>query len=156
MGEPDHLLRLERPSFAEEDPPPHRHCEHSDRCFAPSAHKLREASQRHKEEPDCFVAIAPRNDSCDFSVVMPGPSPRRSGFGHTGGTRPGHDEARFMTCSKHLMHVDDDAVGVARGGADEQVLHQPAILFTAGLELRRGAKIDQLGIDRFVTLELFK
>ena len=26
------------------------------------------------------------------------------------------------------MHVDDDAVGVAGGGADEQVFHQPAVL----------------------------
>ncbi|MEH2504421.1 hypothetical protein V1290_003232 [Bradyrhizobium sp. AZCC 1578] len=29
--------------------------------------------------------------------------------------------------SQHLMHVDDDAVGVAGGGGDEEVLHQPAI-----------------------------
>jgi hypothetical protein len=29
--------------------------------------------------------------------------------------------------SQHLMHVDDDAVGVAGGGADEEVFHQPAV-----------------------------
>jgi hypothetical protein len=27
------------------------------------------------------------------------------------------------------MHVDDDAVGVAGGGGDEQVLRQPAVFF---------------------------
>src|ERR1700694_2614958 len=50
--------------------------------------------------------------------------------------------------SQHLMHVDHDTVGVAGADADEQVLHQPAIAFGAGLEFRHRAKIDQRGIDR--------
>jgi hypothetical protein len=32
---------------------------------------------------------------------------------------------------QHLMHVDHDAVGVARGGRGEQALHQPAIFFSS-------------------------
>src|SRR5665213_930719 len=47
--------------------------------------------------------------------------------------------------SQHLMHVDHDAVGVTGGGADEQVLHQPAVFFVTGLEFRHGAEIDQFG-----------
>src|SRR5437879_3550972 len=31
--------------------------------------------------------------------------------------------------SQHLMHGDDDAVGMPRADPDEQVFHQPAILF---------------------------
>src|SRR6185437_7310228 len=54
------------------------------------------------------------------------------------------------------MHVDHDAACVAGDGGDEQVLHQPAILFVAGFEFRRGAAIDQLGIDRLVALELLQ
>src|SRR3984893_13593754 len=50
--------------------------------------------------------------------------------------------------SQHLMHVDHDTVGVAGADADEQVLHQPAIFFSSGLEFRHRAKIDQRGIDR--------
>ena len=51
------------------------------------------------------------------------------------------------------MHVDDDAVGVAGGGADEQVFHQPAVLFTSGLEPRHGAELDQFRVDRLAALE---
>ena len=52
------------------------------------------------------------------------------------------------------MHVDDNPVGVARGGADEQVFHQPAVFFGPGLEFRHGAAIDQFWIDRLAALEL--
>src|SRR5437588_10332805 len=45
------------------------------------------------------------------------------------------------------MHLDLDAVGVSCADCDEQVLHQPAILFSSGLEFRRRAKIDQRGVD---------
>src|SRR5713226_7075958 len=51
------------------------------------------------------------------------------------------------------MHVDHDAVDVAGGGADEQVLHQPAVFFGAGFELRHSAEIDQLGIDGLAALQ---
>jgi len=51
------------------------------------------------------------------------------------------------------MHVDDDAVGVAGGGGDEQVFHQPAVFFSPGLEFRHGAEIDQVGIDRLAALQ---
>ncbi len=54
------------------------------------------------------------------------------------------------------MHVDDDAVGVARGGGDEDVLHQPAVFFSAGLEFRHGAEIDQFRIDRLAALQLLQ
>src|SRR5258706_8365820 len=50
-------------------------------------------------------------------------------------------------CSQHLMHVDHDAVGMPRADADEQVFHQPAVLFGSGFEFRHRAKIDQRGID---------
>src|SRR6266404_7121411 len=49
--------------------------------------------------------------------------------------------------SQHLMHVDLDAVGVSCADADEQVLHQPAILFGTGFEFRHRAKIYRCGID---------
>src|ERR1700689_4951297 len=52
------------------------------------------------------------------------------------------------------MHVDHDAVGVARGGRDEQALHQPAIFYGSGFEPRHGAKINQRGIDRLAAVEL--
>jgi hypothetical protein len=52
------------------------------------------------------------------------------------------------------MHVDDDAVGVAGGGGDEEVFHQPAVFLVAGLEFRHGAAIDQFGIDRLAALQL--
>src|ERR1700733_8776305 len=51
------------------------------------------------------------------------------------------------------MHVEHDAVGMARGRSDKQMFHQPAVLRGAGLESRHGAKIDQLGIDRLAALE---
>ncbi len=54
------------------------------------------------------------------------------------------------------MHVDDDAVGVAGGGADEEVFHQPAVFFRAGLEPRHGAEIDQFGVDRLAALEFLQ
>src|SRR5665213_3668361 len=54
---------------------------------------------------------------------------------------------------QHLMHVNHDAVGVARGGGDEQALHQPAVFFATGLKPRRGAEIDQFGIDRLAALQ---
>ena len=53
------------------------------------------------------------------------------------------------------MHVDHNAIGVARGGCHEQALHQPAIFFGSGFESRHGAEIDQRGIDRFTAVELF-
>ena len=43
---------------------------------------------------------------------------------------------------QHLMHVDNHAVGVAGGGADEQVFHQPAVFGGPGLEPWHGAEID--------------
>src|SRR6266576_6165970 len=49
--------------------------------------------------------------------------------------------------SQYLVHVDLDAVGVSCADADEQVLHQPAVLFGTGFELRYRAKIDRCGID---------
>src|SRR3979409_1397641 len=45
------------------------------------------------------------------------------------------------------MHLDIDVVGVPCADADEQVFHQPAILFSSGFEFRHRAKIDQSGID---------
>src|SRR6185437_14717277 len=57
---------------------------------------------------------------------------------------------------QHLMDVDHDAVGVAGGGADENVLHQPAIFFVAGLEFRHGAEIDQFRVDRLAALQLLQ
>ncbi len=58
--------------------------------------------------------------------------------------------------SQHLMHVDDDAVRVSRGGGDKQVFHQPTVFFTAGLETRHGAEIDQAGIDRLAAFQLLQ
>src|SRR5258705_12217766 len=49
--------------------------------------------------------------------------------------------------SQHLMHIDLDAVGVSCADADEQVLHQPAVVFGAGFEFGHRTKIDQCGID---------
>src|SRR4051812_1851815 len=49
--------------------------------------------------------------------------------------------------SHHLMHVQLHAVWMPRADADEQVLHQPMVLFTAGFEFRHRAEIDQRGID---------
>src|SRR4051794_21999250 len=57
---------------------------------------------------------------------------------------------------QHLMHVDDDAVGVAGGGGDEEGFHQPSVFFVAGLEFWHGAEIDQFGIDRLAALELLQ
>src|SRR5882724_3857224 len=54
------------------------------------------------------------------------------------------------------MHVDDDAGGVAGGGGDEQVFHQPAVVRVSRLELRHGAEIDQLGIDRLAALQFLQ
>jgi hypothetical protein len=54
------------------------------------------------------------------------------------------------------MDVDHDAVGVAGGGADEEVFHQPAVFGGPGLEPRHGAKINQFGIDRLAALELLQ
>ena len=54
------------------------------------------------------------------------------------------------------MDVDDDAVGVAGGGADEEVFHQPAVFCGPGLEPRHGAEIDQFGIDRLAALEFLQ
>src|SRR5262245_20435586 len=56
--------------------------------------------------------------------------------------------------SHHLMHVDHHAVGMACGRADKDVLHQPAVFLMPRLELRHGAEVDQLGIDRLAALEL--
>src|SRR5437762_9061912 len=58
--------------------------------------------------------------------------------------------------SQHLMHVDNHAVGVAGGGADEQVFHQPAVFGGPGLEPWHGAEIDQFGIDRFAAFQLLQ
>src|SRR5215471_4718101 len=58
--------------------------------------------------------------------------------------------------SQHHEHVDDDAIGVARGGADKNVLHQPAVFFRAGLEPRHRAAIDQRRINSLAALELFQ
>src|SRR5664279_5372653 len=55
--------------------------------------------------------------------------------------------ARDDAGSKHLMHVELDAVGVPGADTDKQVLHQPAVFFTARFEFRHRTKIDQLGID---------
>src|SRR3954466_2349878 len=49
---------------------------------------------------------------------------------------------------KHLVHVDHDSVGMAGGGADEDVLHQPTVLRVPGLKPRHGAEIDQFRVDR--------
>src|SRR5450631_1231237 len=57
---------------------------------------------------------------------------------------------------QHLMHVDDNPVGVTRSGPDEDVLHQPAIFVMAGLESRNGAEIDQIRIDRLAALEFLQ
>jgi hypothetical protein len=38
--------------------------------------------------------------------------------------------------SQHLMHVELDPVGMPRADADEQVLHQPAVVRGTGLESR--------------------
>src|SRR5216684_4984704 len=57
---------------------------------------------------------------------------------------------------QHLMHVDHDVVGVAGGGGDEQVFHQPAVFFGTGLELGHGAAIDQLWVDRLAALEFLQ
>src|SRR5581483_1883218 len=65
-------------------------------------------------------------------------------------------EFREPPLSHHLMHVDHDAVGMPRGGADENVLHQPAIFLVPRLESRHGAEIDQLGINRLAALELLQ
>src|SRR5882762_6520710 len=54
------------------------------------------------------------------------------------------------------MHVDNDAVGVAGGGGDEEVFHQPAIIGMAGLEFRHGAEIDQFGIDRLAAFQFLQ
>ena len=45
--------------------------------------------------------------------------------------------------SQHLMHIDLDAVGVPCADADEQVLHQPAVLRSSGFEFRHRAEIDR-------------
>src|SRR5262245_42907547 len=58
--------------------------------------------------------------------------------------------------SQNLMHVDDNTVRMTGGGGDEDVLHQPAVFFGAGLEFRHGAEVDQLGIDRLAALELLQ
>src|SRR6476660_2301031 len=55
--------------------------------------------------------------------------------------------------SQHLMHVDHDAVGMARAGSDEQIFYQPAVFFRTRFEFRHGAKIDQLWIDRLAALQ---
>src|SRR6185437_5668382 len=57
---------------------------------------------------------------------------------------------------QHHVHVDDDAVGVTRGGGDEDVLHQPAVFLRTRLEFRRRSEIDQLGIDRLAALQLLQ
>ena len=51
------------------------------------------------------------------------------------------------------MHVEHDAVGVARRRCDKQVFHQPAVFFGSGLELRHGAEIDQFRIDRLAAFQ---
>src|SRR4029079_12075936 len=56
---------------------------------------------------------------------------------------------------QHLVHVDHHAVGVTGGGADEEVFHQPAVFFAAGLEPGHGAEIDQFWIDRLAPPEVF-
>src|SRR5665213_518287 len=48
------------------------------------------------------------------------------------------------------MYVDLDAVGVAGADADEEILHQPAVLLAAGFEFRHRAEIDLRGIDDLV------
>src|SRR5437763_9005279 len=55
--------------------------------------------------------------------------------------------------SQHLMHVDHDPVGMPRGRADKQVLHQPAVFFGTGFEFGSSAEINQLGIDRFALVQ---
>src|SRR3978361_1902955 len=55
--------------------------------------------------------------------------------------------------SQHLMHVDDDAIGVARSGSDEQVFHQPAVFLAAGLEPRYGAEVVQGRSERLAGLQ---
>ena len=44
-----------------------------------------------------------------------------------------NDDCGGQLALQHHMHVDDDAIGVARGGGDEDVLHQPAVSRIAGL-----------------------
>src|SRR3954451_8040216 len=57
---------------------------------------------------------------------------------------------------QHLVHVDHNPVGMTRGGADEDVLHQPAIFVVPGLEFRDGAEIDQFRIARLAALQLLQ
>src|SRR5712672_352059 len=59
----------------------------------------------------------------------------------------------FGKRSRHLVHVDHDAVGMTHRRSDEQVFHQPAVFFGTRLKLRHRAEIDQLGIDRLATLQ---
>ena len=54
------------------------------------------------------------------------------------------------------MDVDDDAVGMAGGGGDEQAFHQPAVFLGSGFESRHGAEIDQAWIDRLASLQLLQ
>src|SRR4029450_10352227 len=58
--------------------------------------------------------------------------------------------------SQHLMHVDDDAIGGAGGGADEEAFHQPATRLPAGFDARGGADMSELGIDGLAALELLQ
>src|SRR6185437_14447366 len=55
--------------------------------------------------------------------------------------------------SQHLMHVEHDAIGVARRRCDKQVFHQPAVFLGPGLEFRHGSEIDQFRIDRLSTFQ---
>src|ERR1700761_3713198 len=64
--------------------------------------------------------------------------------------------SQLLSRLKHRMHIDHHAIGVARGRGDENVLHQPAIVFVAGLELRHRAEIDQFGIDRLAAFQLLQ
>src|SRR4051794_9695137 len=66
---------------------------------------------------------------------------------------PGRRGESVLHRSHHLMHVELDAVGMPRACADEQVLHQPAVFFAAGLKFRHRAEIDQPRIDGLAARE---
>src|ERR1700744_1290635 len=79
-------------------------------------------------------------------------------YNYHGGSQPAPAPAnagpwRVKPSLQYLMHVEHDAVGMARGRPDKQVLHQPAVFFPAGFEPWHGAGIDQFGVDRLAALQ---